>query len=168
MKKLKIGVISDTHDHIENAKRSVKIFNAQNIEYCFHAGDIISPFLAPLVFKELKCKLYAVFGNNDGERLFLKVKFEEIDAEIGGNQFITEIDGKKIVLFHTLEPRLLDAVIRSNEFDVIISGHTHKASIKKENNTLAINPGETCGYLTGKATIGIIDLEKMEAEIINL
>ena len=168
MTKLKIGVISDTHDHIENAKKAVKIFNENGVGYVFHAGDIISPFLAPLAFKELKSKLHLVFGNNDGELLFLKVKFEEIGAEIKGNQLIIEIDGKKIALFHTLEPKILDAVIKSNEFDVIISGHTHKSSIKKVKNTLAINPGEACGYLFGKATIGIVDLDKMEAELIEL
>ena len=39
---------------------------------------------------------------------------------------------------------------------------------EKVKKTLVINPGEACGYLTGKSTIAIIDLEKMEAEIITL
>ncbi len=168
MEKLKIGIISDTHDHIENAKKAVKIFNEQKIEYCFHAGDIISPFVAPLVFKDLRCKLYLVFGNNDGELLFLKQKFEEIDAEIQGHQFSIELQGKKIALFHTLETELLDAVIQSNKYAVIICGHTHKAEIKKIKNTIVINPGEVCGYLTGRSTVGIIDLDTLDAKLIDL
>ncbi len=168
MKNLKIGVISDTHDHLDNARKAVQIFNEEKVAYTFHAGDIISPFVAPLVFKELKSKLYIVFGNNDGELLFLTKKFGEIGAEIKGNQFSIELEGKKIALFHTLEPEILDAVIQSNKFAVIIYGHSHNAEIKKINNTIVINPGEACGYLTGKATCGIVDLDKMEAKIIHL
>ncbi len=167
MNDLKIGVISDTHDHIENVKKAVKIFNEQKVAYCFHAGDMVSPFMAK-VFKELKSKLYIVFGNNDGELIFLKEKFKEIGAEIKGIQFSIEIEGKKIALFHTLEAEILDAVIQSNKFQVVISGHTHSGEIKKIGNTLVINPGEACGYLTGKATVGIVDLSKMEAELIKL
>jgi len=166
--KLKIGIISDTHDHITNTKKAVQIFNEQNVEIVFHAGDIISPFMVPLAFKELKSKLIAVFGNNDGELLVLKEKFKEIEADIKGNQFTLDLDGKKIALFHTIEPAILDAIIQSNKFAVIIHGHTHNAEVKKINNTLIINPGEVCGYLTGKATIGIVDLDKLEAKLITL
>ncbi|NVM55063.1 MAG: metallophosphoesterase [Candidatus Helarchaeota archaeon] len=165
---MKIGVISDTHDHIENTKIAVKKFNEEKVAYIFHAGDIISPFVAPLAFKELKGKLFAVYGNNDGEILFLKEKFAEIEAEITTNQFSIDLEGKKIALFHTLESQILDAVIQSNKFAVVIYGHTHKAEIKKINNTLVINPGEACGYLTGKATAGIVDLDKLEAKLIFL
>lgn len=165
---MKIGIISDTHDHIENARKAVKIFNEQGIAYCFHAGDIISPFMASKVFKELKGKFIGVFGNNDGELLFLKDKFAEINGELKTIQYSIELEGKKIALFHVLEPAIFDAVVQSNKFAVIISGHTHEASIKKIGNTLTINPGEACGYLTGKATVAILDLKQMKAELITL
>jgi putative phosphoesterase len=168
LNQLKIGVISDSHDHIENVKKAVKIFNDQQVAHVFHAGDIISPFVAPLAFKELKAPLTCVFGNNDGEILYLKEKFQEIGASIEGAQFTTEIAGKKIALFHTLEPQILDALVKSNSFAVVINGHTHKAEIKKTANTLVVNPGEACGYLTGNSTIAIVDLENLEAELLSL
>ena len=165
---MKIGVISDTHDHIENARKAVKIFNDQGIAYCFHAGDIVSPFMAPKVFKELKARFIGVFGNNDGELLFLKEKFAEINGELKTIQYSIELEGKKIALFHMLEPAIFDAVVQSNKFAVIICGHTHEASTKRIGNTLVINPGEACGYLTGKATAAILDLTQMKAELITL
>lgn len=165
---MKIGVISDSHDHIVNLRKAVKIFNDQKVIHVFHAGDIISPFVASLVFKELKAPLTCVFGNNDGELLFLKEKFEEIKATIQPNQYTTTLEGKRIALFHTLEPAILDAVIQSGQFAVIIYGHSHKAEIKKLNSTVIVNPGEACGYLTGTASIAIIDLETLEAELITL
>ncbi len=165
---MKVGVISDTHDHIENTKKAVKIFNEEKVAHVFHAGDIISPFVAPLAFKDLKAKLHLVFGNNDGEIIHLKQKFEEIGAEITGNQFSIELNGKKLALFHTLESKILDAVVQSNEFSVVIYGHTHEAECKKVNNTLVINPGEACGYLSGKSTIAIVDLDKLEGKLLSI
>ncbi|MHA1130098.1 MAG: metallophosphoesterase [Candidatus Helarchaeota archaeon] len=165
---MKIGIISDSHDHIENIRKAVQFFNDQKVGYVFHAGDIISPFIAPLAFKELKAKLILVFGNNDGELLFLKQKFNEIGAEIQGNSFSIELEGRKIALFHTLDTQMVDALLNSGEFALIITGHTHQATIKKTKKTLLVNPGETCGYLTGNSTIAIVDLDKMEAELITL
>ncbi|NVM27654.1 MAG: metallophosphoesterase [Candidatus Helarchaeota archaeon] len=165
---MKIGVISDTHDHIENTKKAVKIFNERGVAYVFHAGDFIAPFIIPKALNELKCELIGVYGNNDGEILGLKKFFSEIDATLEVGQFSIQIEGKKIVLFHTINTEIQDSLVNSNKFDVIIFGHTHNPSIKKINKTLVVNPGEACGYLTGKATIGIIDLDKMEAEIITL
>jgi predicted phosphodiesterase len=31
-----------------------------------------------------------------------------------------------------------------------------------------VNPGEVCGYLTGKSTIALLDTDRREAEIIEL
>lgn len=165
---MKIGVISDTHDHIENIKKAVKIFIEQGVAYVFHAGDYIAPFVIPKALNELKCKLFGVFGNNDGEIIGLKEKFAQMGASIKAGQSVILIESKKIALFHTIAPEIQDSMINSNAFDVIICGHTHEATIQKVNNTLLINPGEACGYLTGKATIGIVDLDKMDAEIITL
>ena len=65
--------------------------------------------------------------------------------------------------------KTIDALADSGSFDIILSGHTHSLSNKKlENGILVINPGELCGYLTGKSTFAIIDTEKMESEIIEL
>jgi len=168
VKKMKIGAISDSHDHLDNARKAVEIFNEKEVEYCFHAGDIVSPFMAPKVFKEFEGKFIGVYGNNDGELLGLKDKFAEINGEIKGAQTSIELDGKKIALFHMLDSAIFEALIQSNKFAVIISGHTHEVSIKKIGNSLVINPGEACGYLTGKATAAIIDLKSMKAEMITL
>ncbi|MBE3116942.1 metallophosphoesterase family protein, partial [Candidatus Bathyarchaeota archaeon] len=47
-------------------------------------------------------------------------------------------------------------------------GHSHNKGIENRGKTLLINPGELCGYLTGKATIAILDTEKNQARIIEL
>ena len=38
---MKIGIISDTHDHHSNVIKAIRIFNERRVKYVLHAGDII-------------------------------------------------------------------------------------------------------------------------------
>ena len=40
---MKIGLISDTHDNIQNIRRAVRKFNDKRVDLVIHAGDIVSP-----------------------------------------------------------------------------------------------------------------------------
>ncbi|MHA1298697.1 MAG: metallophosphoesterase [Candidatus Helarchaeota archaeon] len=167
---VKIGIISDTHDNLDIAKNAVKYFNSNNIDYCLHAGDIIAPFVAKLVFNDLKCKerMTLVQGNNDGEIQGNRLNFTKIGCTFAGTTYIGTIDNKKVIMQHDIHPTILESLAASQKFDIIIYGHTHKPEIKKVKNTIIINPGECCGLLSGDSTIAILDTEKMEAEIIKL
>ena len=63
---MKIGIISDTHDHVERIKKTIEILNKEKISMAYHLGDICSPFVLPL-FKNLECDIKIVFGNNDAD-----------------------------------------------------------------------------------------------------
>jgi putative phosphoesterase len=64
--------------------------------------------------------------------------------------------------------KLIDDLAESQKYEVIIYGHTHHTDLRKIGKTLIVNPGECGGWLTGKSTIALLDLEKLEAKIINL
>ncbi len=50
----------------------------------------------------------------------------------------------------------------------MVTGHTHWPKIEKIDGVLVVNPGEASGWLTGKKTIALVDLNTLEAEIIEL
>ena len=130
--------------------------------------DFCAPFTITKL-KALNCKLIAVFGNNDGDHELLKRHFyETTDCEIHDRFALVEVDGYKIGLLHGDEPELLFALIGSQHFDAIVHGHSHSKGIEKRGKTLLINPGEVCGYLTGKSTIALFDTANNEAKIIEL
>ena len=170
---MKIAVISDSHDHKDNILKAVSIINERNVDALIHCGDYVAPFVRRW-FNELKDSIkknfFGVFGNNDGERIFLKENLGQIcEFSQNGNELIIELGGKRIFASHMPKQETLDALANSGSFDIILSGHTHFLSNKKlKNGILVVNPGEVCGYLTGKATFAIIDTEKMESEIIEL
>jgi putative phosphoesterase len=167
VKALIVGLIADTHDRLKMVDKAIKKLNEQKVELVLHAGDYIAPFVIPM-FKELKAKLVGVFGNNDGDHELLKKRFSELGLEIRGGFAELNVDGLKIALLHGHEEELLKALINSEGFDVVVHGHTHKAEVYRKGKTLVVNPGEVCGYLSGKSTIALLDTDKGEAEIIEL
>lgn len=163
-----IGLIADTHDNLPMVDKAIKRLNEEKVGLVLHAGDYVAPFVIPK-FKELKAKLIGVFGNNDGDHEFLKKRFSENESlEIRGNFADLTVEGVRIVLLHGSDGELLKALVDSDGFDVVVHGHVHNAKAYRKGRTLVVNPGEVCGYLTGKSTIALLDTVKREVRIIEL
>jgi len=166
---MRIGVLSDTHDRLPMIDTAVRLFNAVGVEVVLHAGDLVSPIVAE-AFSGLSCRLIAVFGNNDGDRLYLTERFAKLG--IGGffgdhHEFI--LGDRRLVLMH--QPRSIEALAASGEFDLIVYGHTHRIDLRTVGagkGTTILNPGEACGWLTGRATAAIVNLDSLESELIEL
>lgn len=148
-----IGIMSDSHDNLEGIRKAVKIFNDAHVDLVIHAGDIISPFTSKEIQK-LNCDFKAVFGNNDGERDGLKAYFRGICQYSDFQEF--EFEGKQFALIHGTQEEIVDALVKSCKYDVVIRGHTHKLEVQK-GKCMMINPGETCGYLSGEQTVILLD-----------
>ena len=161
---MNIGIISDTHDNLALIKKAVTFFNGEKVDLLLHAGDFVSPFTA-LEFKNLNCPIKGVFGNNDGDKLYLQEKFKGI-GEIHPEPYQVSINQKNILILH--EEKLIAALAESQKYEVIIYGHTHRTDLRKIGETLIINPGECGGWLTGKSTIALLDLKNLKAKIIEL
>ncbi len=161
---MKLGIISDTHDNLDAVRNFVEIFKKEEIDFLIHAGDIVSPFVID-IFSQLNIPQKYVFGNNDGEKLFLKEKISKI-GDIKKGPILFEITGKKIILMH--EPFEIDALAKSGKYNLIIYGHTHQFRSEKIDNTFILNPGEACGYLTGKKSAIIFNMKEETVEKITL
>ena len=159
---MKIGIISDTHDNLSNVEKALEILKQHNTEKIIFAGDLVSPFVIN-IFKKFNQKVIGVFGNNEGEKVFIKQKFSEI-GEIFDGATTFQLDNKKFFLTHY--DHIAIPLFGHSDFDYIIYGHTHKIDIQKNQNQMLINPGECCGLLTGKASIVILDTVQNEAELI--
>ncbi|MBA7514594.1 hypothetical protein ES705_06626 [subsurface metagenome] len=168
-----LAVVSDSHDNRENILKAVSIINDKGVDAIIHCGDYIAPFVK-LWFDKLndsiKKNFYGVFGNNDGERLYLTQTLGQIcEFAQNGNELIIELGGKRIFVSHMPRQETIEALANSKKFDIILSGHTHIAVNKRyDNGVLVVNPGEVCGYLTDKPTFAIVNTETLEAEIIEI
>ena len=160
---MKIGILSDSHENMPALGAAVDIFNSRGVEKVFHAGDMISP-ITYKQFSALKCPMVCVFGNNDGDRAYLKEKFMGI-AEF--YEFYSgEIAGRKVFMSH--QPDFLRETVSSGGYDIVIYGHTHAVDIRREKETMIINPGECGGWLTGRKTIVVLDTGNMEYDLLDI
>jgi len=139
---MKIAVISDSHDRIENVKKVIEICKEEGVAELIHCGDFTAPFMIDELEKFVG-EVHIVFGNiDDRYRTTKKVNNSE-NVNLYGNHFEMEIQGKKIGAVHS--PEIAKFMAKSQEFDVVFYGHTHNKNEEKIGKTLLINPGELMG-----------------------
>ena len=158
---MKIAIISDTHDSIPNLEKAIKIIKEKGAEQIFHCGDLISPFMIPILGKFEK-PIHLILGNNPGD-IFLMMKHLKNYPQINfhGEMAFLNINNFKIAMVHY--PKIAYALASTGEYDFVFCGHTHEYEVKEIGKTLVINPGEILGK-EGDPTFAIIDLEKKEIE----
>jgi uncharacterized protein len=157
-----IGIMSDSHDNLDAIRKVVKLFNSKNLDIVIHAGDLISPFTA-IEFQKLDTELVAVYGNNDGEREGLRSGFKDICLLEDFKEI--SVEGWKFSIIHGTNSAIVDSLRKSGKYDVVVRGHTHKLEILND-NTMLINPGEVCGYVSSKKTVVLLDTDDLSFEVI--
>lgn len=161
-----IGIMSDSHDNLTMIERAVSVMKERDVSALLHAGDFIAPFSIPALKSSGAGTILGIYGNNDGETAGLKKAFDAIGGRLEKAPFKFGIENLKIIMMH--EPYFLVDATEDVESDVVIYGHTHKLFIEKKRSKIILNPGETCGYLTGRKTIILLDTETMEPETVDL
>lgn len=124
LRRLKVGIISDTHGLLR--KEVIDIL--KTCDYIIHGGDIDEPEVLDTL--TMISPVFVVRGNNDKGKWANDLKREET-FQIGGLNFYLVHDKNGI-------PKKL------SDIHVIIYGHTHKYQEEVKQGILWLNPG-SCG-----------------------
>ncbi|MBI5419728.1 MAG: metallophosphoesterase [Deltaproteobacteria bacterium] len=160
---MKIGILSDSHDNRETAADALALFISENVQTILHLGDVCQPLvLEPFRFAGIP--LIGVFGNNDGNRQGLQ--------QVSMNGFhpgphILTLDGRKILMAHIFD-ELQREIGEGGKFDLILFGHTHRPLTMRVGRAVVINPGEACGFMSGRPTCALVDLPTITARILDI
>jgi hypothetical protein len=157
---MRIGVVSDTHNHLRNVRRIVDLFNAAAVDRVVHTGDITHAGTLAL-FAGLEAELVGVFGNNDLERSALAETAERHGLRLAEPPLSLTWDERRVLVLHDphfLRDDQLDA------HDVVLHGHTHRPVHERRSGALVFNPGECAGWLPGRNTVGVLELASLEVE----
>ena len=158
---MKFVIVSDSHDHIPNLKAAVEKARELGAEVLFHCGDLISPFMIP-VLAEFPGPVHLILGNNRGDPYLLEkqvARFENIYFH-GEFAFLEEA-GLSIAMVHY--PDLARGFAATGDYDLVLCGHTHVYKVLKHGRATVINPGELLGK-EGSPTFALYDSETGKVE----
>lgn len=124
---MRIGVFSDSHGDISNAKRFFK--RLAPLDCLFHLGDCVPD--AEKLSKLFGCPVYAVRGNCD----YRSDVPPERQVDLGGKRFLL-LHGHQYYSFSAL-------LYRGEEVhaDMVLFGHTHVPDLSADGPRLILNPG---------------------------
>jgi uncharacterized protein len=160
---MKAGVLSDSHDQRLAADGALALFRAEGVGVIVHLGDVCSPSLLS-EYPNAGVPLVGVFGNNDDDRDGLQ---EATGGAFHQGPFIRMIEGRRVLMAHSFN-ELQSELGERGRFDLVLFGHTHRPLTMHVGKALVLNPGESCGLTRGKPTCAIVDLETMEARIVEI
>lgn len=117
----RLGVISDTHGQL----RAEALAILRGCEMIVHAGDIGAPEILDRL-REL-APVYAVRGNNDRDEILRELP----------ESHVLDWRGVRILVVHDRN----DLTAIPPDIDIVITGHSHRPSIRDEDGILFLNPG---------------------------
>jgi putative phosphoesterase len=134
---MKIGVVSDSHGHVDNLRRAVKDMNKAGVKVIVHLGDDYDDVKA--LSDQAGTTIIQVPG-------VFSTYYQEPAIP---NRIIEEWEGVRVLLTHTPEahkndlPTDLDpaTVAARGEVRVVLSGHSHIPEVKEEGEVIRVNPG---------------------------
>ncbi|MEE4384541.1 MAG: YfcE family phosphodiesterase [Pseudomonadales bacterium] len=160
---MRIGIVSDTHNHLANVARIVELFNEAGVERVIHTGDITQAKTLE-VFARLEMPLHGVFGNNDaGEREALEAAIDRLGFRFADPPLELAWHGRRLMVVH--DPLEFEGALAPHH-DVALHGHTHRLRIEREGARLTFNPGECAGHMQGLNAVGVLDLATLEPELL--
>jgi len=120
---VRVGLISDTHGLL----RPEAVDFLRGSELIVHGGDICDP--AILTALAAIAPLVAVRGNNDHGAWAERLRESEL----------FQVGGAFVYAIHDVAA--IDIDPRAAGVQVVVSGHSHRPSVRRDNGVLYVNPG---------------------------
>ena len=158
---MKVGLISDTHNHLRESRRALDLLVARGARHLVHCGDVGEDVVALLsaVCQEHGIRAHVAVGNCDRAHLedapFLAspAGIERAEAP----EFV--LAGKRCLALHGDNETRLEAALAAETFDYVFTGHSHAPADQRLGNTRRLNPGSPVRPRRGPPTVALLDLE---------
>jgi putative phosphoesterase len=160
---MRLGVVSDTHGHVELTRPAVQMLESLEVDAILHCGDIGSIDVVELF---AAWPTHFVFGNCDYDTDRFAAVIKKAGQTCHGLFGDLEFDGVRVALLHSHERRRFRETIDSGDYQLVCYGHTHVAAIDKHGKTTVVNPGAI--YRAEPHSLAIVDLPVISATIIKL
>jgi putative phosphoesterase len=162
---MRIGIISDTHDNLNNLKTALEILEQSEIRILLHCGDLSGPAAVEAMSG---FDTWIARGNVDHHP-----ELEPTVQEALGNGRLAErhrlgLEGRSALLVHGHREAELRRVISAGEYAYVFHGHTHRRRDEPVGRTRVINPGALGGMRWQQRSFCILDLESDRVKFIEV
>ena len=162
---MKIGILSDTHNHLRETRRALDLLIQHGARHLVHCGDSGAEVIDLLsaVFLEHAVRSHVAIGNCDGaqgEDICFAPRPAGIELSMSPE---FTLDGKTCIALHGHHSTHLETVTGSGRFDYVFTGHTHTPLSRQTGRTRVLNPGSPVRPRSGPPTVLLLDLETGEA-----
>ncbi len=163
---MKIGILSDTHNNLDNLEKALERLRQEGVTTLFHCGDLTD---AKVARKLGGFHVICVLGNGDVASGEIRDALRELDSDnYVGMVYTGQINGTRIAATHGHVPGTLDELLHSEAYDYVFKGHSHRHQEKLVGFTRLINPGALGGLHVEKRQFCLLDLESGKAEFIQI
>lgn len=162
---MEIGVISDTHDNLDNLEEALAILRGEDITTLVHCGDVCG---AGVIEALADFDVWIARGNMDRDPELSRA-VEKIlgDGRLAHTHTLT-LGGYSAAVSHGADGGRLRGLIASGEYLYVFHGHTHRRRDQWVGSTRVINPGALGGIRWQQRSFCILDLETDEIQFIEL
>lgn len=138
-----LAVLSDTHSQTGHELEGATRTAVETAEVVVHAGDFTTP-AALDAFYDVTNQFYAVHGNTDT----MAVRDRLPDARV------VTTHGATIAVTHRQSGGATGLALfgRERDADLVVSGHTHRASVTHTDDLVLLNPGSHADPRGGQPT----------------
>jgi len=154
---MKIGILSDTHNDLENVKKASSVFESLGIDTIIHCGDVT----IPRILEALKSfRVFLAYGNMDIDKEMLAINLKQHgEKNQAGDLLDIVLCCKRLFVIHGDDHYELNMASKSGEYDYVLTGHTHRKRDERTGKTRVINPGALGGAFFEQRSIAYLDLE---------
>lgn len=167
---MKLGLISDTHNHLRESRRALDLLVARGAGHLVHCGDAGEEVvdLVAAVCLEHGLRAHIAVGNCDRAHLE-DLPFQPRPAGIEReNALEFVLDGKHCLVLHGDREEALRQAVLSEQYDYVFAGHTHAPGDVRKGRTRLLNPGSAVRPRQGPPTVALLDLATDAVEWLRL
>lgn len=150
---MRIGILSDTHDHAKRTARAVARLKAEGAEVLVHCGDITG---AAVVQECAGLTCHYVLGNNDFDEAGLRRAIAQVGGVCHGEGAILDLGGRLVAVSHGHLGKVVRRLAEA-EPDYLLFGHSHVPEDRRLGATRWINPGAL--HRAEAWTVALLDTE---------
>ena len=166
---MKIGILSDTHNHLPETRRALERLLADGARHLVHCGDagedvvdLISAFC-----QEHGIRARVAIGNCDPG--LSDAPFAPLPPGVERGAFLEfNLVGKRCAATHGHHAMPLEQAIASGRYDYVFVGHTHRRMDEQAGPTRVLNPGSCARPRAAPPTVLLLDPATGEATWIPL